>query len=152
MEHTYSTPRKLSDLADVVKTRTPIFSDDRHGGDIRIKLDTDVNNHEWYVVTDDSQYGTHFVGMVNCWAFPHFNGAHDFYRYIPVKFCFCTFAEVLLAYPDFAESPRWIYEEEEYATRQFQWEQERVRQIDNAVIDAYRQRTGILEVSLDHPF
>jgi hypothetical protein len=60
-ERKYSTPRLLSSLEEVAKTRTPIW-DISGSGDIRIKLDTDVNGQEWYVISDDSKRGRAFTG------------------------------------------------------------------------------------------
>lgn len=114
MERTFSTPSKLVDLETVTNTRTPVWDIDG-SGDIRIKLDTDVNGQEWYVITDDSSGCEPFDGIAYCWAFPHFNGAHDYYRYVPCAFCFKTFAELLVAHP--TERAIWAYDLEEYAQR-----------------------------------
>jgi len=113
METKFSTPSKLVDLEEVIDTRTPVW--DIYGsGDVRIKLDTDVNDQEWYVLSDDRSKEP-LYGKVECWAFPHFNGAHDQYSYEPVAFCFKTFAELLEAYP--TERAIWAYDEDEYAGR-----------------------------------
>ncbi len=119
MEPKFSTPSKLSDLEAVINTRTPVW-DIAGSGDIHIKLDTAVNGQEWYVLFDDSQWNGCFEGEVSCWAFPHFNGAHDTYCYEPVAFCFKTFAELLAS--EYLKAPWkeraiWAYDEEEYATR-----------------------------------
>src|SRR5437588_2679647 len=106
-ERKYGTPSLLSSLEEVAKTRTPIW--DEWSGDIRIKLDTDVNGQEWYVIQDDSKRGGAFTGEVPCWAFPHFNGSHDFYSYVPVSFCFKTFASLLEEYPQHTHHERWHY-------------------------------------------
>jgi hypothetical protein len=57
------------------------------------------------------------TGEIPCWAFPHFNGSHDFYSYIPVPFCFKTFALLLEEYPQHTKHEQWQYDEEEYAQR-----------------------------------
>jgi hypothetical protein len=98
----------------VVNTRTPVW-DIKGTGDIRVKLDTDVSGQEWYVFSDDSGRAEPLEGMVSCRAFPHFNGAHDQFRYEPVAFCFKTFAALLEAHP--TESIIWAYDLEEYHQR-----------------------------------
>jgi hypothetical protein len=113
-EANFSQPAKLADLETVINIRTPVYDIERYG-DIRIKLDTDVNDKEWYVIEDDSGGCEPIGGVVSCWAFPHFNGGHDFYRYIPVAFCFKTLAALLAAYP--TELPIWGYDKGEYAER-----------------------------------
>jgi len=113
LETKFSIPRKLIDLEEVINTRTPVWDIDG-SGDVRIKFDTDVNGQEWYVLSDDRNVDP-LYGKVECWAFPHFNGAFDQYRYVPVAFCFKTFAELLAAYP--TERAMWGYNEEEYARR-----------------------------------
>jgi hypothetical protein len=67
-EPKFSTPRKLRDLEEVINTRTPVWDIDG-SGDVRIKLDTDVNGQEWYVLSDDRS-GDPLYGKVECWAFP----------------------------------------------------------------------------------
>lgn len=111
----HSTPRLLSSLEEVAKTRTPIFYGEY--GYVRIKLDTDVNEQEWYVIEDDSKRGGAFTGEVPCWAFPHWCGSHDMYRYVPVAFCFKTFASLLEEYPQYTKYEGWFYDEKEYTQR-----------------------------------
>lgn len=112
-ETKFSTHRKLVDLETVINTRTPVW-DVGGSGDVRIKLDTDVNGQDWYVLSDDRSRDP-LYGQVACWAFPHFNGAHDQYAYEPVAFCFKTFAGLLEAHP--TERAIWAYNEAEYAER-----------------------------------
>jgi len=113
MEKKFSPLSKLADLEAVINTRTPVWDIGRNG-DVRIKLDTDVNDQEWYVLSDDRNVEP-LYGKVECWAFPHFNGAHDQYSYEPVAFCFKTFAELLAAHP--TERAIWGYNLDEYAQR-----------------------------------
>jgi hypothetical protein len=110
----FSTPSKLIDLEAVVNTRTPVW-DIAGSGDVRIKLDTDVNDQEWYVLSDDSKWGGYFKGKVECWAFPHWCGSHDQYAYEPVAFCFKTFTELLEAHP--TEHAIWGYDVAKYEQR-----------------------------------
>ncbi|HEX3639898.1 MAG TPA: hypothetical protein VHV10_01265 [Ktedonobacteraceae bacterium] len=134
-ERKYSNPRLLSSLEEVAKTRTPIW-DISGSGDIRIKLDTDVNGQEWYVIEDNSQRGGSFTGEVQCWAFPHFNGAHDFYSYVPVSFCFKTFASLLEEYPQHTKDARWHYDEKELTERleRDKWQNEQIGSLEGKVL------------------
>ncbi len=134
-----STPSLLSSLEAVAKTRTSIFGGVY--GDVHIKLDTDVNDQEWYVVVDDTGLCSTFKGEVPCWAFPHFNGAHDFYRYVPVPFCFKTFASLLEAYPQYTECKEWFYDEIEYAERleRANWKPEQIDSSDEEIEDNHSE-------------
>lgn len=114
-----STPAKLIDLEEVINTRTPIWDIGRNG-DVRIKLDTDVNGQEWYVISpDDGRHGP-IEGIVSCWAFPHWNGDFETYAYVPVAYCFKTFAALLDAHP--TERAIWGYNEREYDERRTRME------------------------------
>lgn len=109
----FSTPRKLADLEEVINTRTPVW-DIGGSGDVRVKLDTDVNDKEWYVLTNVER-GEPLTGLVPCWAFPHFNGAYDQFAYEPAQFCFKNLDQLLGAFP--TDRAIWAYDKEEYARR-----------------------------------
>lgn len=128
----FSTPSLLINLEEVAKTRTPIW--DEWSGDIRIKLDTDVNGQEWYVIQDNSNRGGTFTGEVPCLAFPHWCGSHDMYSYVPVPFCFKTFASLLEEYPQHTKHAKWHYDKEEYRQR-----------LEHAI--SQNEQTGSLEVN-----
>lgn len=112
-ETKFSALSKLIDLEEVVNTRTPVWNIGGNG-DIRVKLDTDVNDQEWYVLSN-AERGEPLEGMVSCWAFPHFNGAYDQYGYEPVNFCFKTFAALLESFH--TENVVWAYDIEEHTRR-----------------------------------
>jgi len=157
-ERKYSTPRLLSSLEEVAKTRTPIW-DISGSGDIRIKLDTDVNDQEWYVIEDDSKRCGAFSGEVPCWAFPHWNGGNDFYRYVPVAFCFKTFASLLEEYPQHTKYEEWSYDEEEHTERleRANWRHEQTGSLEGktlAELKAFAEAGRVLasETGYTNPF
>lgn len=115
-ETKFSPLGKLVDLEAVINTRTPVWDIGRNG-DVRIKLDTDVNGQEWYVIWPNDGRCP-IKGIVPCWAFPHFNGSFDTYGYEPVEYCFKTLASLLEAYP--TGLSMWAYDEAEYAQRRDQ--------------------------------